>query len=106
MMAASASSSAQLAHTVGRAAAQAATTAWTGHDSWLLAVVGISIGLVVVLISWLKLHAFLALMIGAFSVSLLSGEGVGKVANSFTTGLGNITGKVGILIILGAVLGG
>ncbi|MGF1431207.1 gluconate:H+ symporter [Kitasatospora sp. LaBMicrA B282] len=99
MMAALASSSALLAR------AGAAGTAWTGHDTWLLAVVGISIALVVVLISWLKLHAFLALMVGSFAVSLLSGEALGKVADSFTTGLGNITGKVGILIVLGAVLG-
>ncbi|GAA1979748.1 gluconate:H+ symporter [Kitasatospora viridis] len=101
MMAALASSPALLAQT----AKASAGTAWTGHDSWLLAVVGISIALVVVLISWVRLHAFLALMVGSFAVSLLSGESLGKVADSFTTGLGGITGKVGILIILGAVLG-
>lgn len=79
--------------------------AWSGHDSWLLSLVGLSIGVVVLLISWAKVHPFLALMVGAFTVSMLSGEGVGKAADSFTTGLGAITGKVGILIILGAVLG-
>ncbi|WP_329577107.1 GntP family permease [Kitasatospora sp. NBC_01250] len=105
MMAALASSSALLAQAASTAPGKAANTVWTGHDTWLLAVVGISIALVVVLISWLKVHAFLALMVGAFAVSLLSGEAVQKVADSFTTGLGNITGKVGILIILGAVLG-
>ncbi|MFF7636494.1 gluconate:H+ symporter [Kitasatospora sp. NPDC008050] len=105
MMAALASSSALLAQAASTAPGKAASTVWTGHDTWLLAVVGISIALVVVLISWLKVHAFLALMVGAFAVSLLSGEAIQKVADSFTTGLGNITGKVGILIILGAVLG-
>ncbi|GAB2714812.1 gluconate:H+ symporter [Kitasatospora kifunensis] len=104
-MAASASSSALLAQAASTTTGKAVATAWTGHDTWLLAVVGISIALVVVLISWLKVHAFLALMVGAFAVSLLSGEAIQKVADSFTTGLGNITGKVGILIILGAVLG-
>lgn len=79
--------------------------AWSGHDTWLLALVGLSIAVVVLLISWAKVHAFLALLMGSFTVSLLSGEGVEKAADSFTTGLGNITGKVGILIILGAVLG-
>ncbi|OIK00928.1 hypothetical protein BIV25_07385 [Streptomyces sp. MUSC 14] len=79
--------------------------AWTGHDTWLLALVGISIAVVVLLISWAKLHAFLALMVGALTVSVLSGAGVEKAADSFTTGLGNIMGKVGILIVLGAVLG-
>ncbi|OIK02156.1 hypothetical protein BIV23_25225 [Streptomyces monashensis] len=79
--------------------------AWTGHDTWLLALVGISIAVVVLLISWAKLHAFLALMVSALTVSVLSGAGVEKAADSFTTGLGNIMGKVGILIVLGAVLG-
>ncbi|MEV0633985.1 SLC13 family permease [Streptomyces sp. NPDC050619] len=78
---------------------------WSGHDTWLLALVGISIAVVVLLISWAKLHAFLALMVGALTVSILSGAGVEKAADSFTTGLGGIMGKVGILIVLGAVLG-
>ncbi|MFB8177189.1 SLC13 family permease [Streptomyces sp. NPDC055966] len=82
-----------------------AAVAWTGHDTWLLALVGISIAVVVLLISWAKLHAFLALMVGALTVSVLSGAGVERAADSFTTGLGNIMGKVGILIVLGAVLG-
>ncbi|RLV04581.1 gluconate transporter [Streptomyces griseocarneus] len=85
--------------------AKAAPAAWNGHDTWLLALVGISIAVVVLLISWAKLHAFLALMVGALTVSLLSGAGVEKAANSFATGLGGIMGKVGILIVLGSVLG-
>ncbi|MET9077212.1 SLC13 family permease [Streptomyces sp. NPDC004232] len=87
------------------AKAATAAVAWTGHDTWLLALVGISIAVVVLLISWAKLHAFLALMVGALTVSVLSGAGVERAADSFTTGLGNIMGKVGILIVLGAVLG-
>ncbi|WP_177240024.1 SLC13 family permease [Streptomyces monashensis] len=87
------------------AKAAPAAVAWTGHDTWLLALVGISIAVVVLLISWAKLHAFLALMVSALTVSVLSGAGVEKAADSFTTGLGNIMGKVGILIVLGAVLG-
>ncbi len=96
MMAALASQSAKAAP---------AAVAWSGHDTWLLALVGISIAVVVLLISWAKLHAFLALMVGALTVSILSGAGVEKAADSFTTGLGNIMGKVGILIVLGALLG-
>jgi GntP family gluconate:H+ symporter len=87
--------------------AKAASTglAWSGHDTWLLVLVALSIAVVVLLVSWAKLHAFLALMLGAFTVSLLSGAGLEKAADSFTTGLGATTGKVGILIVLGAVLG-
>ncbi|MER5185618.1 SLC13 family permease [Streptomyces sp. NPDC002896] len=79
--------------------------AWSGHDTWLLVLVGLSIATVVVLIGWARLHAFLALMLGAFTVSMLSGENVEKAADSFTAGVGATIGKVGVLIVLGAVLG-
>ncbi|WP_405864423.1 SLC13 family permease [Streptomyces sp. NBC_00005] len=79
--------------------------AWSGHDTWLLVLVGLSIATVVVLIAWARLHAFLALMLGAFTISMLSGEDVEKAADSFTTGVGATIGKVGVLIVLGAVLG-
>lgn len=85
--------------------AVAANAPWSGHDTWLLALVGISIALVVLLISWMKVHAFLGLAAGSFAVSLLSGHPVEKAAHSFTSGFGETAGKVGILIVLGAVLG-
>jgi GntP family gluconate:H+ symporter len=86
-------------------AAKAAAMSWTGHDTWLLTLVGISMVVVILGISWLKLHAFLALMVGSFVVSLLSGHPVAKAVDSFTTGMGGTTGKIGVLIILGAILG-
>ncbi len=82
-----------------------AALSWTGHDTWLLTLVGISIAVVILLISWLKVHAFLALMVGSFVVSLLSGHPVAKAVDSFTNGMGGTTGKIGVLIILGAILG-
>ncbi|MCT9078877.1 GntP family permease [Streptomyces fulvoviolaceus] len=82
-----------------------AAGAWSGHDTWLLVLVGLSIATVVVLIAWARLHAFLALMLGAFTVSMLSGEDVAKAADSFTAGVGATIGKVGVLIVLGAILG-
>jgi gluconate:H+ symporter, GntP family len=85
--------------------AAAAATSWSGHDTWLLALVGISVAVIILLISWAKIHAFLALLIGSFAVSLLSGQAIGKAASSFTVGMGNTTGNVGLLIILGAILG-
>ncbi|MFC9282059.1 SLC13 family permease [Streptomyces collinus] len=78
---------------------------WTAEDTWLLVVVGVSIAVVVLLISWAKIHPFLALTVSALTVSLLAGESAQKAIVSFTTGLGRITGSVGVLIILGAVLG-
>ncbi|MFJ9822233.1 gluconate:H+ symporter [Streptomyces sp. NPDC101151] len=78
---------------------------WTSEDTWLLVVVGVSIAIVVLLISWLKIHAFLALTVSSLTVSLLAGQSAQKAIVSFTSGLGLITGSVGVLIILGAILG-
>ncbi|GAX58559.1 GntP family permease [Streptomyces olivochromogenes] len=87
------------------AAVLSAAQPWTAQDTWLLVVVGVSIALVVLLISWLKIHAFLALMVSSLAVSLLAGQPAEKAVGSFTTGVGRITGSVGVLILLGAVLG-
>lgn len=86
-------------------AALAANAPWTDHDTWLLVVVGLSIALVVLLISWAKLHAFLGLTLGSFAVSLLSGNALGKAAKTFTDGFGHTLGDVGVLILFGAILG-
>ncbi|MFJ2729778.1 SLC13 family permease [Streptomyces collinus] len=83
----------------------AADQSWTAEDTWLLVVVGVSIAVVVLLISCARIHPFLALTVSALTVSLLAGESAQKAIVSFTTGLGRITGSVGVLIILGAVLG-
>ena len=70
----------------------------------ILAAIG-GIAVIVVLITWLKLHAFLALMIGAIGVGLAAGlGGTGSVA-AFAKGFGDTMGGVGILIGLGAMYG-
>jgi len=70
----------------------------------ILAALG-GIAVIVLLITWLKLHAFLALMIGAIGVGIAAGlGGVGAVA-AFAKGFGDTMGSVGILIGLGAMYG-
>ncbi|HEY4993053.1 MAG TPA: gluconate:H+ symporter [Nakamurella sp.] len=70
----------------------------------IIAAVG-GIAVIVLLITWLKLHAFLALMIGAIGVGLAAGlGGAGSVA-AFAKGFGDTMGGVGILIGLGAMYG-
>ncbi|MGC6566630.1 MAG: hypothetical protein ACON38_13600, partial [Akkermansiaceae bacterium] len=65
------------------------------------------VGLVVVIVSilWLRLHAFLGLILGAFAVALLTpgggAEAMGKVAEGFGTGCR----KIGILIAMAAIIG-
>jgi GntP family gluconate:H+ symporter len=87
------------------AAADALHDPWNGHDSRVLVVAVIGIGLVVVLIVWARMHAFLALTIGALFVGIFSGIALAKVTASYETGVGGVLGYVGVLIALGAMLG-
>ncbi|HNP14361.1 MAG: gluconate:H+ symporter [Mycobacterium sp.] len=61
------------------------------------------IALIVVLITVVKLHPFLALIFGALTVGLVAGEGLTTVLKSFTDGFGSTAAGVGILIALGAM---
>lgn len=82
-----------------------ASTALNTHDIQVLAVAAAGIALLVVLIVWLKLHAFLALTIGALFVGVGSGIPLDKVTASYEAGVGGVLGYVGVLIALGAMLG-
>ena len=83
----------------------AAVEGWTGHDTQLLVVAGIGIALIVVLIAKLKLHPFLALVLGSAFVGLASGVGLPKIITNFEEGVGAMLREVGLLIALGAMLG-
>ncbi len=80
---------------------------WTAHDTQLLVVAALGIALIVVLIAKLKLHPFLALVLGSAFVGLASGVELGKVITNFEDGVGGgVLKEVGLLIALGAMLGG
>lgn len=64
-------------------------------------VVGISV--IVVLITLVKLHPFLALIFGGLTVGLTAGENLTAVLKSFSDGFGATAAGVGILIALGAM---
>ncbi|QCP00772.1 gluconate transporter [Arthrobacter sp. 24S4-2] len=83
----------------------AAVEGWTGHDTQLLVVAAIGIALIVVLIAKLKLHPFLALVLGSAFVGLASGVELAKVITNFEDGVGGVLKEVGLLIALGAMLG-
>jgi GntP family gluconate:H+ symporter len=62
-----------------------------------------AIALIVVLITLVKLHPFLALILGGLTVGILAGQNVSDVLTSFTTGFGTTAAGVGSLIALGAM---
>ncbi|MDR7190847.1 GntP family gluconate:H+ symporter [Microbacterium sp. BE35] len=85
--------------------AAAAEVTPVGPPWQLLTAAVIGIAIIVVLITWLKVHPFLALMMGAIATGIIAGFEPGKTIASFTTGFGATMGGVGILIALGAIYG-
>ncbi len=86
-------------------AASAAANVLTAHDTHVLMMAAVGIAVIVLLIVWLKLHAFLALTVGALLVGAGSGIPLGKVTASYEAGAGGVLGYVGVLIALGAMIG-
>lgn len=72
-----------------------------GAQLVLAALAGIA--LIVVLITIVKLHPFLALIFGALTVGMAAGENISDVLASFSSGFGSTAASVGILIALGAM---
>ncbi|MGZ4590387.1 MAG: GntT/GntP/DsdX family permease, partial [Actinomycetes bacterium] len=84
--------------------AAAASSAPSNPVLVLAALLGI--GTVVVLITWLKVHPFLALILGSAVLGMVAQLGADKTIASFQAGVGATVGSVGILIALGAMIGG
>ncbi|MCV7225603.1 GntP family permease [Mycolicibacterium komossense] len=61
------------------------------------------IAVIVVLITIVKLHPFLALIFGALTVGIVAGVNLQTVLTSFAKGFGDTAASVGILIALGAM---
>ncbi|WP_171164147.1 GntP family permease [Streptomyces sp. I05A-00742] len=86
------------------AAAPAEPITSAGHAQLGIAVLA-GIAVIVLLITRLKLHAFLALTIGSLVLGAAAGAPLDKAIASFSTGLGSTVAGVGVLIALGAILG-
>jgi len=71
----------------------------------LVAAALVGIALIVVLITWLKVHPFLGLTIGSLTVAAIAGMNMTAAITSFTTGFGTTAAGVGTLIALGAMFG-
>ena len=65
----------------------------------------VGIAVIVGLISWLKMHPVLALILGTAAMAIVAWIPPTAALTSFITGFGSTAGAVGILIALGAMLG-
>jgi len=86
-------------------AAAAEDAAPAVSDTRLIVAAVIGIAVIVALIVWVKLHPFLSLMLGAGVLAVAAGLAYTDAFTSFTSGLGDTVGGVGILIALGAIIG-
>jgi gluconate:H+ symporter, GntP family len=71
----------------------------------LVAAALIGVAVIVLLIVQLKLHPFLALTIGSFTVAVVAGWDLVMAIASYSTGFGTTAAGVGTLIALGAMFG-
>ena len=86
-------------------AAAQETLPHSGSSGRLLAAMLIGIAVIVLLITRLKMHPFLALVLGSGALAAVAGVPFDKLTGSFSTGLGSTVAGVGVLIALGAMLG-
>jgi gluconate:H+ symporter, GntP family len=84
----------------------AAAVKHTSSHGLLVVAALLGIVAVVVLIVWLKVHPFVSLILGSAVLGVVAGVAPTDIITSFTTGLGATTGSVGLLIALGAMIGG
>ena len=70
-----------------------------------LLIVFIGILLLVLLISWAKINAFLSFLVVSILTGLLLGIPSGNIAASIYKGMGDTLGELAIVIVLGAMLG-
>src|SRR3954465_8953043 len=78
----------------------------TSSNALLVLAALLGIATVVVLITVVKVHPFLALILGSAVLGVVAGVAVSDIVASFTAGVGSTVGNVGLLIALGAMIGG
>lgn len=79
--------------------------AQTTSSAWLVSAALIGIALIVVLITYFKVHPFLSLTLGALLVGIVGRLPVAETITAFGKGFGDTAAGVGGLIALGAMFG-
>jgi GntP family gluconate:H+ symporter len=74
-------------------------------DGRLIFAALLGMAVIIVLITWLKLHPFISLLIGALVAGMTAGLAPTAAVTSFSTGFGSTSASVGTLIALGAIFG-
>ena len=72
---------------------------------WSISLLALSIVLIVVLTTRLKLHPFPALLVAALFFGTLDGMRLDAIVDAINGGFGDTVGSIGIVIIAGAIIG-
>src|SRR5437868_3285222 len=64
-----------------------------------------AVALLLFLILYLRLHAFLALLISSFALGLITGMAPTKLLKSIQAGFGEALGFIAVVVALGAIIG-
>lgn len=71
----------------------------------LLLIAAAGVAALLVLVMWLKLQAFVALLVVSFLVALAAGIPLGDIVETITAGMGDTLGFVAIVVGLGVMIG-
>lgn len=71
----------------------------------LLLIAAGGVALLLVLVIWLRLQAFVALILVSFIVALVAGIPLSEIVSTITTGMGDTLGFVAIVVGLGMMIG-
>ncbi len=74
------------------------------HPSLLL-IAALSVVGLILLVTYLRVHAFLALVLASLFVGIASGMDLSTIGKAIETGVGNVLGSIALVIGLGTVLG-
>jgi len=74
-------------------------------NTQLIAAALLGVVTIILLITWLRVHPFLGLILGSATLGVVSGMPTSKIVDAFTAGVGSTLGGVGLLIALGAMIG-
>jgi GntP family gluconate:H+ symporter len=75
------------------------------HDAQLLLLAGLAVVGGIVLVTWCKLPAYIALILASLWVGLCSGKSPSSLTMSFAEGVGSVLGSTAMILGLGAILG-
>ena len=77
----------------------------SAHDGYLLACVAGTVGLLLLFVGRLRVHAAVGLSVAALALGVAAGIPLEKVPLLFTAGAGDMMGHIAIILGMGAILG-